>query len=409
MRILMITDVYFPRINGVSTSIRTFVTELEKHGHRVTLIAPSYTDDDYDSEQEEFISEIIRIPSRRVPFDPEDRLMKQRLLATHFRQLSRRQYDILHIQTPFRAHYSGVRLARKLNIPVVETYHTYFEEYLHHYFRFLPRSLLKAMARRYTRAQSKSVSALLVPSTAMYKVMANYGVTTPMYVLPTGLDASCFGHGDGQRFRRKHHIDFDRPLLCHVGRSAHEKNIDFLLEMLVLVKAAISEVLLILAGEGPARRHLETKTRSLDLSENVRFIDYLDRDTDLKDCYHAGDIFVFASRTETQGLVLLEAMALGVPVISTAVLGTIDILQPEKGAIIAEEDLEDFSSKVIGLLQDKSTRHIKSLEAVDYASSWSAQGTASRLIELYKTVIDHRQAAPMATPAPGDSAHDQIH
>ena len=124
MRILMITDVFFPRVNGVSTSIRTFISELEKQGHRVTLIAPKYTDD--DTEEEEFISEIIRIPSRGVPFDPEDRLMKQRLLTLHVRQLSRRHFDILHVQTPFRAHYSGVKLAQQLNIPIVETYHTYF-------------------------------------------------------------------------------------------------------------------------------------------------------------------------------------------------------------------------------------------------------------------------------------------
>ena len=243
----------------------------------------------------------------------------------------------------------------------------------------------------------------------MYKVMMDYGVTTPLHILPTGLDAAFFRHGDGERFRRKYKIDPDRPVLCHVGRSAHEKNIDFLLEMLVLVRTAIPDILLILTGEGPARPHLETKTQTLGLSDNVRFINYLDRDTELKDCYRAGDIFVFASRTETQGLVLLEAMALGVPVISTAVLGTIDILRPEKGAIIAEENLEDFSSKVIALLQDKSLRQVKRLEAIDYAVTWSAESTTLRLIDFYNAVIDNQQTAPLNTHGPADNAPDRIH
>ena len=403
----MITDVYFPRVNGVSTSIKTFVSELEKQGHRVTLIAPKYTGD--DSAEEDSISKIIRMPSHRVPFDPEDRLMKPRLSASHYRQLAERQFDILHIQTPFRAHKLGIRLAQQLNIPVVETYHTYFEEYLHHYFRFLPTSWLRALTRRYTRAQSENVHALLVPSSAMYKVMMDYGVTTPLHILPTGLDAAFSKHGDGERFRRKYKIDSDRPVLCHVGRSAHEKNIDFLLEMLVLVRTAIPDILLILTGEGPARRHLETKTHTLGLCDNVRFINYLDRDTELKDCYCASDIFVFASRTETQGLVLLEAMALGVPVISTAVLGTIDILRPEKGAIIAEENLEDFSIKVTALLRDKSLRQVKSLEAINYAVSWSAESTTLRLIDFYNAVIYNQQTVPLNTPGPADNAPDRIH
>lgn len=392
MRILMITDVYFPRVNGVSTSISTFIRELESQGHRVTLIAPMYSDEGDDLE-EDIGFEIIRIPARKVLFDPEDRLMKRRIMNLHLKHLARRQFDILHIQTPFLAHYAGIKLAGKLDIPVVETCHTYFEEYLYHYLRFLPRSWTRWLARRYARAQSADVDSMIVPSTMMHKILTDYGVSTPMHIIPTGLDEARFIGGNGDLFRAKFGVGPDRPVLCHVGRSAHEKNIDFLLDMLVLVKKEIPDVMLILAGEGPAQEHLKSRSISLDLTDNVEFVNYLDRDTELKDCYCAGDVFVFASRTETQGLVLLEAMALGVPVVSTAVLGTVDILQPGMGALVADENLDNFSSKVITLLRDEELRRRKSKEAIEYAHTWSAEDTTLRLVEFYEDILWSRQQA----------------
>lgn len=155
--------------------------------------------------------------------------------------------DILHIQTPFVAHYAGVRLARNLKIPSVLSYHTYFEEYLYHYIRFLPRFMLRWAVRYMTRRQCGQVVAE--------------------------------------------------------------------------VQEIVPDILFIVAGEGPAEGQLRAMVESLGLDENVRFIGYLNNLQSLRDCYCAADAFIFASRTETQGLVLLEAMALGVPVVSTAKMG----------------------------------------------------------------------------------------
>ena len=396
----MITDVYFPRINGVSTSIKTFIEELENRGHVVTLIAPMYSVDD-DLDDGSF--DIIRVPSRSLPFDPEDRLMNRRFIDHRVAELAARGFDIVHIQTPFVAHYAGVMLAHQLNVPVVETYHTYFEEYLSHYLRFLPRRWLRWAARRFSRSQSKSLDAMAVPSTLMENVLESYRVECPLQVIPTGLDSSRFEGGDGLRFRAGHGIEPGRPVLCHVGRSAHEKNIDFLLDMLVLVKQQLPDVLLVLAGEGPARPHLEHMADSLDLGANTLFVDYLDRNSELKDCYQAGDIFVFASRTETQGLVLLEAMAQGVPVVSIAVLGTVDILEPGLGALIANDSLEDFSAKVITLLRDRGMHLRKSLEAVEYAHTWSSETMTTRLLGFYTNVLSSRTGESLTLAQVRDS------
>ena len=142
-----------------------------------------------------------------------------------------------------------------------------------------------------------------------------------------------------------------------------------------------------MCGEGPALARLRRLAHELGLAAAVRFVGYLDRATRLLDCYRAADAFVFASRTETQGLVLLEAMALGVPVVSTAVMGTRDIVGPERGALVAADDERDFAAKVIGLLRDPLLRARLSAEGREYASTWGATALAERLEAFYRRVL----------------------
>ncbi|MBK1723276.1 glycosyltransferase [Thiocystis violacea] len=382
MRVLMISDVYFPRVTGVSTSIQTFARELLLKGHQVTLIAPDYGQDTRDP------FEIIRIPSRYLPIDPEDRILRWRQIRGHEPRLARRQFDLVHIQTPFIAHYTGLGLAKRLGIPVVESYHTYFEEYFQHYVPFVPGRWLQRAARYFSVAQCNAVDALAVPSQAMLDVLDAYGVKTPGAVIPTGIELKQFSQGDGQRFRARWGIPANRPALVIVSRLAFEKNIAFILRVLVKVKAEVPEVLLIIAGDGPAKRDLERQVQGLGLADNVLFTGYLNRDGSLEDCYCAGAAFLFASRTETQGLVLLEAMALGVPVVSTAVMGTKEVLGDGRGSLIAEEDTGDFAAKAVRLLKEPLLRERLSREAVQHAHAWSAPVLTDRMLDLYAQVTD---------------------
>ena len=377
----MISDVYFPRINGVSTSINTFKNELESLGHQVTLIAPHY------DTAEQTDPAVIRIPSRFLPLDREDRAMRWAQVYELEQQLADTKYDILHIQTPFIAHYVGVSLAKELNIPRVATYHTYFEEYLYRYIPFLPKAWMKSIARHYTKIQCNDLDAVLVPSNAMKNVLNQYGVDTFTEVLPTGIELHKFVNGDGAKFRRDYNIPLDRPALVFIGRVAYEKNIDFLLHVISSVRRTIPEVLLVIAGEGPALAHLKNLTAKLRLHDNVLFCGYLDRSSELLDCYASGDAFVFASNTETQGLVLLEAMALGVPLVSTAVMGTKDILAAGKGALICNESVDEFAAAVARLLRDRPLRERLSQEAKEYVKTWSAPSMAEKLIHFYQKVL----------------------
>lgn len=380
MKILFISDVYFPRVNGVSTSIETFRRNLRALGHTVDLIAPDYqlvSDDE---------TGILRVPSRKVPLDPEDRFMRYGWVMQHLGPLRDGHYDVIHIQTPFVAHYLGVRLSRVLGIPCVETYHTFFEEYLFHYIPFIPRNIMRFVAKRFSRHQGNSLDGMVVPSNPMLQVLKAYGISTPTEVIPTGMEPESFVPGDRVAFRDKYGIPQDQPVLLFVGRVAFEKNIGFLVQVLEAVRKDVANVLFVIAGEGPARHSLKHEVTRLGLEGNTRFLGYLDRHKELNSCYRAADLFIFSSRTETQGLVLLEAMAQGVPVVSTAELGTRDVLREGLGVHIAQEEVDDFAGKVITLLNDAPMGQKLGDAGREYAQTWSASRQALRMLAFYRTV-----------------------
>jgi len=404
MLILMISDVYFPRINGVSTSIQTFMHELTQLGHEVTLIAPDYGGESrtvFDAE-----TGIIRIPARKVWFDPEDRFMQRRAIQRIVAHLKKRDYDLVHIQTPFVAHSLGVWLADQLSVPCVETYHTYFEEYLYHYLPLLPKQLMRYLAKQFTLRACNQVDQVIVPSTAMRDVLTQYGVKTTMQILPTGLPQQDFTRGNGNRFRYRMGIAVERPVMVTIGRVAFEKNIDFLVDVTHQVRRSIANILFLIAGEGPMQSHLKRRIQNEGLEENIQLIGYLERERELKDCYSAADVFVFASRTETQGLVLLEAMAQGTAVVSTAMMGTRDVLQERQGCLIAEEQVELFAEKVVQVLRDADLQQQLSETGRQYARQWNASQLAEKLAIWYQDVngrapdIDPMLAAVWAAKGP---------
>lgn len=377
MGILFVSDVYFPRVNGVSTSIETFRRDLAALGCDTWLVAPRYPGAWQDDPT------ILRQPSRYLVFDPEDRMMSAKASRRAALDLGAR-IDAVHVHTPFVAHWVGKRIARELRVPVIETYHTFFEEYLHHYVPLLPRTVARAFARAVSLRQCNAVDAVVAPSRQLADVLVGYGVERPVHVIPTGLHLDEFTGGDRAAFRARYGIAADRPVMLLVGRVAHEKNIGFLLRVLTVVRASVPNVLFVIAGEGPAREALRREVAHAGSSDNVLFVGYLDRRTELRDCYRAADVFVFASRTETQGLVLLESLALGVPVVSTAVLGTKEVLDGAAGAIVVEEDVGEFADAVTRVLTRSDLRATLAAAARDFvAARWSSGEMAQRLLRVY--------------------------
>ena len=384
MRVLMLSDVYFPRVNGVSTSISSFRSVLGQLGVSSTLLAPAYPqhNDSNDAQQQ-----IVRVPGHYLPFDPEDRLMRRRALREQLRQLDPDSYDLIHIQTPFAAHYAGVALARRHGKPVLSTYHTLFAEYIHCYAPWLPSSLGRKLAQGLSRRQCNAVDTVIAPSRIMYDTLRSYGIQSHIEVIPTGLPLAQFAHGDGARFRQQHGIAAKRPVALYVGRVAHEKNLPLLLQMMQLLRSRQPDLLLVIAGEGPALPGLQRQVEKLGLQQQVSFIGYLDRQTTLIDCYHAADVFVFPSLTETQGLVLLEAMACGVPVVAVPAMGAAEIVLAGKGALPVAANASAFADGVGSLLSQPDKRQRMAQAARSWANEWSDQATAGRLRDCYERLL----------------------
>lgn len=389
MNILMVSDVYFPRVNGVSSSIRTFARELKRLGHNVTIVAPDYGENGDD--KAEF--DMIRLPSRVIFFDPEDRLIQGSAIAPAIEKLARQPWDVVHIHTPFRAHQLGVKLAKRLKRPTLESYHTFFEEYVGVYLPWLPKFLSRFAARYFSRSLCHGVDHLIVPSDEMTQVLRRYGIVTPSSVIPTGIHLEEFRGGDGARFRHAHGIADDQPTLVTVSRLSAEKNIAFLLEVARALVEEFPKLAFILAGEGPDAERLKRHAETIGLQDHVVFVGNLDRRTTLLDCYKAGDVFVFASPTETQGLVLLEAMSLGVPIVSTAVMGTATVLRHAKSARISREDVKEFAENVAVLLRSAQERKALADAGPNDAAAWSAPVLMERVVQLYRDLSAQTAAA----------------
>jgi glycosyltransferase involved in cell wall biosynthesis len=386
---LIVSDVYFPRVNGVSTSIRSFREDLARLGVASTLVAPDYADE----ARQRVEADILRVPARAVPFDPEDRIMRWSALRRALTAVPREHTDLVHIQTPFLAHYAALRLARERAVPVLATCHTYFEDYLHHYMPLLPGFAGAWLARTVMTRQLNAMDAVVSPSEPVRKRLLEYGVTRPIHVIPTGMTEDRFVPGSPQSFREQFGFAPEQRIVLNVGRVAHEKNLGFLLRMFALVARRDARAVLVIAGEGPARRALQAEAERLGIGTRTRFIGNLDRERTLNDCYAAADAFVFASRTETQGLVLLEAMAQSRPVVSTACLGTRSVLTPGSGACVVEESESDFAAAVCAVLKDRGRARLMGEKARAWAGQWSSGSLAARMADLYRELHAHGVAA----------------
>jgi glycosyltransferase involved in cell wall biosynthesis len=349
-----------------------------------TLVAPTYP------QPTQAEADVLRVPARRVPFDPEDAIMNWGALGRCLAGVPVQRCELVHIQTPFLAHYAGLKAARARKVPVVATCHTYFEDYLHHYLPLLPGFAGAWLARSVMTRQLNAVDAVVSPSEPVREKLLEYGVTRPIHVIPTGMTADRFQAGDGARFRHQHGIGPAQKLVLNVGRVAHEKNLSFLLRMFARLRPLEPRAVLMIAGEGPARAGLEREAQALGIAPVTRFVGNLDRERGLNDCYAAADAFVFASRTETQGLVLLEAMAQSRAVVSTACLGTRSVLTEHSGACVVEEREDEFAAALAAVLKDPARAHSMGAAGHAWARQWSSAALAARMADLYRDLQTQR-------------------
>ncbi|RSI99152.1 glycosyltransferase family 4 protein [Streptococcus mitis] len=312
MRIGLFTDTYFPQVSGVATSIRTLKTELEKQGHAVFIFTT--TDKDVNRYED---WQIIRIPS--VPFFAfKDRRFAYRGFTKALEIAKQYQLDIIHTQTEFSLGLLGIWIARELRIPVIHTYHTQYEDYVHYIAKgmLIRPSMVKYLVRGFLR----DVDGVICPSEIVRDLLSKYKVKVEKRVIPTGIELAKFERPEIkeenlQELRSKLGIQEGEKMLLSLSRISFEKNIQAVLDAFAEVLKEEDKVKLVVAGDGPYLDSLKEQAVKLNLQKHVIFTGMI-APSETALYYKAADFFISASTSETQGLTYLESLASGTPVIA---------------------------------------------------------------------------------------------
>lgn len=401
MKIAMFTDTYYPRINGVSVSVKSYAEALTEAGHKVCIVCCDYqdkttADTNHQNNDTKYNIQIVRIPSLHIFFSEEDRLARisQWKMVKH--AMKEFQPDIIHINSEFLVGYYGLTYGRLKYVPIVYTFHTLWEDYVEGYIHFMPISASKKIAKDLIKIFLRSADAIITPTKRISEVVKNYNISRYTDILPTGIPNSMalVPEDAKKEFSRKfYEEDFPelkgKKLLLYVGRVVKEKNLDFLFPVLKEVQNQIPDSALLIVGGGPELSPLRQRSKDLGLEKDVFYTDYLPRET-LAYYYGIADVFTFPSVTETQGLVTIEAMMSGLPVVAIGEMGTLDVMQGDNGGFMVTNDTHEFAQKVVLLLKDSELHSKKSIEAKEWASQWDLTELTKRLITVYRKAITYK-------------------
>lgn len=383
MRIAFMTNNYKPVVGGVPISIERLARGLRAMGHQVTIFAPTYREWREAEEEEEgvfrygtllnhFVGGIV-LPN---PFD--------RRIEREFRDNT---YDVIHVHHPMLIGRTAVRLSKKYHVPLVFTYHTRYEQYLSCYARAI--GGLGKLMPLYLRPFFKRCSLVFAPTEGMRRYLTDVCALAPerTEVLPTGIEEGNFlvSGAEADRVRRTYQAE-GMPLLLTVSRMAQEKNVGFLLESLAFLKEIYGKPFrMLMVGDGPDRAALEKKSAGLGLEAHVIFTGAVPNE-EIAPYYKAADLFLFASKTETQGIVALEAFAGGTPVLAVRASGLEDLVQDGRNGFLTPENPQIFAAQLAACLRGAYDIRIMGGNARQSAESCREEAVARKAVRYYNMV-----------------------
>lgn len=386
MNILMMTNTFTPFVGGVARSVTAFARECRKAGHRVVIVAPAF-EGAPDSEED-----VIRIPAIQH-FNGGDfsvALPVPGYLSLHLEQF---RPDIIHSHHPHLLGNTAVRIASRFGRPLVFTHHTMYEQYLH----YVPAEAtrLREFVISLVTGYCNLCDRVIAPSQSVARVLRKRGVETPLSIVPTGVDMQRFGEGDGRHFRRSMGISQKAFVAGYVGRLAPEKNLPFLAQAMRICVTRRKNAHFLVVGSGPSDDAIRAIFDEEGLGSRLHFTGSLDGQ-DLVDAYHAMDVFVFASRSETQGMVLTEAMAAGKPVVALDGPGVREVVKDRcNGRLLKRARVADFAAAVAGIASVSRPRREELEQAAHQtADRFSMDRCVRRLLCVYRTVLRQRPPGP---------------
>jgi len=389
LRILMCSESYRPRISGVAHSLHALVGGLRAQGHRVLVAAPrypGYTDPDPD---------VVRFPSVRPPFEREFPLAVP-LAPAAWRRLRGEPLDLVHTHAPFLMGAVAARLARQRRLPLVFTYHTLYDEYVH-YAPLVSRRVSAPAVRRFVTAYANRCACLIAPSTAVERRLRAQGVRARIEVVPTGvIDPALFGSLDPSGVRSAYGIPDGRPLLVTSSRLAREKSVALVLEAFARI-AARRPVTLLVVGGGPEAGALQALARQRGVAEHTVFAGLLDHRRALE-CVAAGDVFLYGSQTETQGLVVVEALAAGVPVVAVGAGGVPDAVEEGRTGYLVPPDPAALAARALALLDDPGLRRMMGRAGREASRRFALDAVTRQVVDVYRSLVSPARRTRRGTP-----------
>jgi 1,2-diacylglycerol 3-alpha-glucosyltransferase len=372
MNIAVFTNNFVPFTSGVTSSILSFKMQAEKLGHNVYVFAPDYPQ---YKDPEKNVYRIRSVESPTVPgFYMPLPFISQ--IDETFRQLNT---DVVHVHHPFLLGETGLRLAREHNLPVVFTHHSLYEKYSH-YVPFSSEITLSAL-KRLVSSFCNECDLVIAPSTYVKQILNRRGVTSDIAVILTGVET-----GISQKdIRKDYFISENTKILFHAGRIAKEKNLVFLIKSLKEIIERIPDTITFIAGSPTGKDDYLQKLKALigryNLSHKIIFTGNLE--TDLFSFYKHADLFLFTSKSETQGLVLLESMAAGTPVVCVDSPALTDVVRNEFNGYLVPERIQAYSAAVVSILKNKKKLNALSKNAKITAKEFSAQKQTKKLLAKF--------------------------
>jgi 1,2-diacylglycerol 3-alpha-glucosyltransferase len=378
MRIALFTECYLPVINGVVVSVSTCARELTRQGHEVRVFAPAYPG------YQETDSRVHRLPSLSLSRSAYP-LAWPRVSRRTRQVLSAYQPDIVHANHPFLTGRMARLEARRLVRPLVFTYHTLVRAYAH--YLPLPRGLVEALAVRWSRSFSNASDCVIVPTQGIAEVLRSYGVERRIEVIPTGIDLEAMRAESLPPCRSRFGLPESVPVICYAGRIASEKSVDVLLRAFARVSERHREAHLLLVGGGPWLPQCRAMAEALGAGERVRFTGYVSQQ-EVFSCLAEATLLAFPSLTDTQGLVVLEAMALGCPPVAARSGAVADIVRDGVDGLVVDPTEEGMAEGMDRVLSSPELRSRLGGKARRHAEEFAAGKMIARLLQVYASLLE---------------------
>ncbi len=385
MNICMFTNTYLPHVGGVARSVHTFSRDLQRKGHHVLIVAPTFAGDDADNNDD---VAILRVPAIQN-FNGSDFSMRIPVPFYIDEKLDAFAPDIIHSHHPYLLGDAAFRAARRRRLPLVFTHHTRYEEYTHYVAG--DNDNFKQFAMNLSTMYANLCDQVVAPSQSIADLIKKRGVSTPVTQIPTGVDTQFFASGDGQGFKKTYRIPENAVVIGHVGRLAPEKNLVFLAESIARSMQSLEDAWFCVAGDGPDRQKIQDIFADQGLSRRLVLTGNL-TGSPLADAYQAMDLFVFSSQSETQGMVLTEAMAAKTPVIALDGPGVREVVENRKNGRLlpANADQSAFSRAVCDAVSDPEKLSAWQQQATQTALTFSRKACVEKLLNLYAAAVSLR-------------------